>query len=427
MSYGKEQTSHFETVNWHSAAESSFECQNILFGRTIWRVIQSMLTKLSGGEQERLEFNDVILAVFRSAISYGRKSSLDQEWAYNERQISPEGLTFHCSTAAIEFHLSLDSRGLSRQLNFESGHGSGGVLLESFQGHLEAPITYPFSEAMDAEVLSNPTTTPLDLLSLPLHHHLPSSLKNTNAIDTEGWGFWKALMGQLDEGGEIDTLTLSKIAMIPNSDWDLGHKHIAKLIDAIERRPKASVSAEQSELEPRSLRSNNVVHLFQNAPQVRASFELSAETLNERLDLFQQMACWNEPIPLFEPLREMPAALTRAAEILAAGNQTKQSEETLKDEVAKLRALLATVEAELKSANAEIEELKKKPWWKSAKAVAGGSVIGAIVGTAWMISGDEIGPDKRWDMLSDYWEKIFPREELMPEPLHYQLPETWDT
>lgn len=236
------------------------------------------------------------------------------------------------------------------------------------------------------------------------------------------WAFWLRFYNGVWQGTFSSWDLALQVALIPDGFWndDDDGPALAKVAREIER-----IEEELRQAQPPvavELRPDNVTHLFEHAPQVRASLTLSATTLTERYGLFHKMACPNEVIPLFEPLRALPLSLARASNYLAQG---AEAEEELKDEIAVLRGLIATLEKELVAAKAEIENLKQKPWYKSAWVLGGGSVIGAVLSTAWLVSGDELGPQKRWNMLSDYWDFVVPEEEEAP-PLHYELPDTWD-
>ncbi|WP_136439386.1 hypothetical protein [Pacificoceanicola onchidii] len=72
-----------------------------------------------------------------------------------------------------------------------------------------------------------------------------------------------------------------------------------------------------------------------------------------------------------------------------------------REEIGRLNARVASLEAALKEAKDNLE-LQRKPWFGKLALLTGG--VASVGAAVWTLSGDDLGPKKRCEMLSSYWE-----------------------
>ncbi|MDQ2088581.1 hypothetical protein [Marimonas arenosa] len=212
------------------------------------------------------------------------------------------------------------------------------------------------------------------------------------------------------------------VALIPDQDWDKGPEHIAEKIEDIRAEYEAEKSAGQSrepEYEP-----ENVTHLFRHPRSAVASVTYAAASINQSFEQFgMETAQWlNETPEFLRSLELVPANLKRIGDILANQPQNEASEQALREEIGSLNARIAQLEKELAKAKDDLE-LEAKPWFEKLALLRTG--LAAAIGTVWTVSGDDLGPKKRCEMLAEFWEFFGgPEWECGEEKPAHKLPET---
>jgi hypothetical protein len=252
------------------------------------------------------------------------------------------------------------------------------------------------------------------------------ALKAQWQADGPHWSFWIDWYEAVLEGKWTDWDLIFKIVTtLKDEDWDKGAAHVAKRIADIEDE----YNAEQAAVEPEMVDPGNVVSLFDRAPIVKASMASLSETVSLRLDAFSRMQRPNETIPFFDALKSLPETADRIAKILEEGRGAPGAENALALEVGRLRAEVEQLKAALKSAHAELETLRKKPWYRSASILLPMTVVSSIATGLWVLSGDDKSLEHRWNKLAEDFEflslKMWPEpEDRINEPLRFELPKS---
>ena len=244
------------------------------------------------------------------------------------------------------------------------------------------------------------------------------------------WAFWLRWYSQMWEGDFRDWDLALEVAQIPKQDWN-GDDALAKVAEAI-REIEARLGTRGSDnLIPEDVQTSNVTPLFQRAPIVQASMATLSETINLRLDAFSRLSRQNEPIAFYETLKGLPVTAERVAKAVALGPETVGRDAVLAEEIGRLRAQVAQLEADLRAAHAELTELRAKPWYKKSSMLLAGGAISAIVGSVWVLSGDDKLLEDRWNKLAVDLE--FLRSKIWPAPddrildeFRFELPDVED-
>ena len=67
--------------------------------------------------------------------------------------------------------------------------------------------------------------------------------------ESSAWGFWNEWLGRFFRGEPLDWELQRLVALIPDSDWDLGEMHVARLIAEIQARHDLARGIEEVEKE----------------------------------------------------------------------------------------------------------------------------------------------------------------------------------
>lgn len=239
--------------------------------------------------------------------------------------------------------------------------------------------------------------------------------------DPQIWGFWRKWFTGLWNGTPMDWALPTQVALIDNNDWEKGAAHLADKIREIEEPLNDTVI-------PAHISQEQIQKIIQNAPIVQFSMENLSHTITARIDLFERMAGWNEPIPFVETLKQMPPSADIIASLLAKGATNSEAELKLAQEVGRLQALVEQLRRDLHAANKELKTLKDKPRWLRPASVIG-TCIGAAVTGIWVLSGSDLRLEDRYNNLaqdftfltSGIWSTA---DDCIEEPLQYQLPDS---
>jgi outer membrane murein-binding lipoprotein Lpp len=252
------------------------------------------------------------------------------------------------------------------------------------------------------------------------------------------WSFWVEWYNAIRKGEPLDwDLSFRIVKELTEADWEKGGddweasaRHVARRIAEI----RAEWEAEQNgstEVTPEPVDPAATSNLFEKAPLVTASLASMSASISLGIDAFERMARPNEPVPMVEAMRALPRTAQRICELLEAGKGSDAHDTALALEVGRLRAEVARLQAELKAAHGELEELRKKTWYRSASVVFSAGVLSAVVTGVWALSGDEKSLETRWNKLAVdlkfLQSKVWPEpEDRFDEPFRYELPEAFD-
>ncbi len=277
-----------------------------------------------------------------------------------------------------------------------------------------------------------------DLLALPVWHdtEVPKGIAAAHAdflsyLDSHAdWAFFKRWYSEMWEGTFTDWDLAVEVALIYPALWD-GTNALAKVAEAIREIEVRLGTRGSGDLISENVQISNVAPLFQRAPIVQASMATLSETISLRLDAFSRLSRQNEPIAFYETLKGLPGTAELVATAVALGPETVGRDTVLAEEVGRLRAQVAQLEADLRAALAELAELRAKPWYKKSSVLFAGGAISAIVGSLWVLSGDDKLLEDRWNKLAVDLEfltsKIWPApDDRLLDESRFELPDVED-
>lgn len=228
-----------------------------------------------------------------------------------------------------------------------------------------------------------------------------NSLKGQWKADIADWAFWIKWYEAVLAGEWKDWNLIFQIAItLKAEDWEKGPAHVAEEIAAIEEKLKGQQRDEprQPDFEPRS-----VERLFENRRTVCAGAATLSSVIREEFGAFIAETGLNQtPEPLL-PLAAMPRILDKIVDLLSTRSRTDDTEQALREEVGRLKALVAELENKLSEAKDEIATHENNSWIRTAaKTIASAHVFGVVATTVWTISGDDVGPQNRWENIIEY-------------------------
>ncbi|GAA4225235.1 hypothetical protein [Sagittula marina] len=243
------------------------------------------------------------------------------------------------------------------------------------------------------------------MFAQPLWHGLapPEGLRQDDLgpslLDTDPrFDFFARWYDGISKGAPLDWSLQQRVVLIPPETWDAGIDAVAKAIAKIEddwSSDRRGETPRAPEFEPKS-----VAHLFEHPRSVTATLSFATAAITDGMTQFCNVAQENRLPEFLSAMEAMPASLQRIGDILARGERSEAIEHTLCEEIGKLQARIAELESDLSKARADLE-LRKKPWFGKLAALS--TAIAAIPGVIWTVSGDELGPKTRCEMISEYW------------------------
>ncbi|SPF79972.1 hypothetical protein PRI8871_01774 [Pseudoprimorskyibacter insulae] len=251
------------------------------------------------------------------------------------------------------------------------------------------------------------------------------SLSGSIFRDDPRFAFFASWYQGMLAGKPLDWELQRRIATeIPPEIWEAGIDAVAPEIARIEAEWESGREAQ----EPRSpeYEPNSVAHLFDYPLSVSGNLTVAANSISVGFEQFRAETGLNETPEFLQPLEAMSANMERIAAIVGEQVRSSMTEQALREEIGRLMAKVAHLEAELAKAKTDLD-LKSKPWFGKAAILCSAA---AGLGTAvWTLSGDEIGAKKRMETLAEYWEvgkglfNTAPVEGPAPKP---QLPPATD-
>ncbi len=219
-----------------------------------------------------------------------------------------------------------------------------------------------------------------------------------------GFEFWSRWFLAIMTGEPLDwNLMRMLVDGIPDEIWDSGDpKAVAAAIAKIEDEWNAEQAAKAGrapEFEPK-----DVSRLFVYPQSVIASVSHTSQTITQNFVTFRQETGLNKTPDFLNALEAIPASLDRIGGILAHQAQSAVSEQALREEIGRLKARVAQLEADLAAVKCA-PEVKEKPWFKEVKIL--GPAVGAILGAYWIVSEDDIGLRQRNENIARQWGELW--------------------
>ena len=397
-----------KAIDWLET--QSAEVRSAIASRAALRVCAN----ISRVEPEKLP--PLALAVFRATLTSavrGSARTADVEWlrsaAYTAARFA--AYTADRSTSYNAALSATDSAAHSAARSALSAARSAGESAAS-QDSRNARLS-DFAEPLWQEIHAPPGIA-------RNHHHFLAFLSADRSI----WGFWHDWYLAMWEGRFTDWDLAIEVAKIPDAVWKQGAEAVAAAIREIEARSAAGLK----DITPEDVLPHNVTNLFDRAPIVQASMATFSETINLRVDAFSRLARPNERISFFDTLKALPETADRIAYLVVQDRTDGGNQTALALEVGRLRAQIEQLKADLKAAHSELQELRKKPWYKKSSVLVMGAVVSTIATGAWVLSGEDKALEERWNKLAVDLE--FLTTKIWPEPenkvldfLRFELPD----
>ncbi|MBT54490.1 MAG: hypothetical protein CMF72_13960 [Mameliella sp.] len=274
--------------------------------------------------------------------------------------------------------------------------------------YVAAAGSNPFDAVGINAAFSDANLTPAAMLSTPLWHKTgwPDGLApeeiGPTLLDTDPrFEFFKRWYDGMVRGAPMDWELQRRVALIPQEVWEAGADAVAGAIAEIE----AAWEAERQAIEPRwpDFEPRHVTHLFENRIIVSAGVSSLSATIRQEFERFRAETGLNETPEMFAPLEALPRRLDRISDILTKMEQSDATEQALREEIGRLNAQVANLEAELAKAKADCEALQRSSWKTVAAWTIGGANLFGVLATAlWTVSGDEVGAQQRLETLVEY-------------------------
>jgi hypothetical protein len=218
--------------------------------------------------------------------------------------------------------------------------------------------------------------------------------------------FWIDWYEGLLAGRSPDWDLWHDIVLIEDKHWNTGPEAVAREIERIKkelRDKRASDEERAPDFEPPS-----VAPLQQNGFLVRAAALSMSGQIESAIDTYLNETGQNCIPATFAPLHGISHASFQIAGLVDLPKPSDEETQRLREEVGRLKAHIAQLEKGLASALAAkeavfIPELKKK----IAQSIGDWKLYGAIFGSVWLISGDELGMQKRLENLGKTRDAFF--------------------
>ncbi|WP_121630709.1 hypothetical protein [Tropicibacter alexandrii] len=229
-------------------------------------------------------------------------------------------------------------------------------------------------------------------------------------LDDPDFAFLRRWFFAMAEGKPLPIDLMTRIALEIDQDvWDSGDPKaaaaaIAKIEDAWNAE-QAAKAGRAPEFEPK-----DVSRLFVYPQSVIASVSHTSQTITQNFYQFQAATKdWlNETPEFLNALEAIPASLDRIGGILAHQAQSAASEQALREEIGRLKARVAQLEADLAAVKCA-PEVKEKPWFKEVKILgpAVGAMLSAVGVVYWHVSDDETGLRQRNENIARQWDELW--------------------
>lgn len=205
-----------------------------------------------------------------------------------------------------------------------------------------------------------------------------------------------------------------EIALIHDDVWKAGPDDVAKAIDKLkqELRDRRKADGEAApELEP-----DKAAAFFANSYLVQTtSLALSAQ-IGSAIDSYLNESGRNCLPPEFEPLVGIAHASFEVSRLVSVPNPRAEDEKKLREEIGKLKARIIELESELAKAQASQNEIFTPELKRAiAKSIGDWKLYAAIIGSVWLVSGDDLGMQKRLENLGKARDALF--AEFDEEPM----------
>lgn len=201
------------------------------------------------------------------------------------------------------------------------------------------------------------------------------------AKDPEVWAFWARWWDGVIAGRPIDWAIQKRIALIPETDWEMGPSRIAAVVRGIE----AEMRLDSPDV-AKAPKPDSATHLVRDRRVTRIQAEGVAAQIADAIERYHSDTGQNELPNGFEALRGIPPVLMELGRKLADANTT---EDMLRDEIQRLNARVLQLEADLKEAKQKTLTgvIAKNFAEQTGKSLGDWKMWGAFIGSVGYLSG----------------------------------------
>lgn len=216
------------------------------------------------------------------------------------------------------------------------------------------------------------------------------------------------------EGRFTDLDLAIEVAKIHNDVWDAGAEAVAveiKQLRKARRNPLGAQAPREQAHEPKS-----VSQILANPTVATASFQSVAQNISFAFETFHIETGINEVPEQFKPLHAIPKLLVGVGRILQQDLAPSDKEQALREEVGRLNARIAELETALEVALASSDPIVAPAFKEQlGKSLGDWKLYGALVAGLWIVSGDDVGLQKRNENILNLREQLF--GDVCPAPL----------
>lgn len=228
------------------------------------------------------------------------------------------------------------------------------------------------------------------------------------------WSFWREWYQALLEGNPLDWELQRKVALIKESIWDAGPNALAAEIEKLRESSLTSLD----ELSPReqAYEPKSVSQILANPAVATASFQSVAQDISIAFETFHRETCINRVPDKFMPLHAVLQLLIGMGRILQQDLAPADKEQALREKVGRLNARIAELEAALEAALASSDPIVAPAFKEQlGKSLGDWKLYVALVASLWIVSGHDVGLQKRSENILSLREQLF--GDVCPAPL----------
>lgn len=245
-------------------------------------------------------------------------------------------------------------------------------------------------------------------------------LKGQLEKDDADWSFWVDWYEGILNGTPMDWNLIFRIAMeVTPKQWAAGQAVVAERINEIRKDFDGSHREElrQERFEPQSV---ELIYSYKHIAV--SSTQTIAINISDAFEELRRESGLNETPDAFRPLEAMPSSLKKISKLLYS-TRTPDTEQELREELGRLNAKIAALEAELAKLR-DAQDSVFAPALKKQIAMSLGDwkLYAAFCASLWVVSGDDLSMRDRLENLMTLREAVFGNECPTPSP-EYVLPQ----
>jgi hypothetical protein len=238
------------------------------------------------------------------------------------------------------------------------------------------------------------------------NHPKALTLLNFFRKQPEIWRFWEDWYSGYLNGKPMDKRLLEAVAKITDGVWEAGPEAVATEIEKL--REARSSSLNEQPLREEAYEPKSVSPILANPAVATASFQSVAQNISVAFETFHRETGINQVPASFMPLHAVPQLLVGMGRILQRELNPTAKEQALREEVGRLNARIAELEAALEAALASSDPIVSPAFKEQlGKSLGDWKLYAGLVAGLWIVSGDDIGLQKRSENILNLRESLF--------------------